>query len=305
MRLIYPSTITNEWLTNSNVAENDHAEWDNATEYDLGDFVIVTGSTHKVYESVQATNTGNDPTTDDGSWWAEIGATNRWKAFDGYLADKVSQSGSITYEITVPAARNVDGIAVFGPTGSTVTVSVINTSETEIYNESFDLADPDTVFDWLSFWKQGDTFRNRNECVFENVPGSPGYVITVTIDAGAETAEVAQVIFGRQYQLGITVEGTETGIEDYSRVERDEFGRASITRRDYAKLVDYEVRYATDEGNRLIRLLGELRATPAVYYDKVGSDQNGTTVFGLYKSFKLGVQGASASTGRLEIEGLT
>lgn len=306
MKLILGSEITNEWLTNSNVAENDYPEWDAGTEYSVDDHVMITGTTHLVWRCIQDNNTGNIPTIDEAdTWWALVGATNRWKAFDEYLADKVSNAGTITYEFTVPASTNVDRVAVFGPTGSTVTVSVVNASETEIYSESYSLADPDMVYDWLQFWKQGDKFRYRNECIFEDVPGSPGYVISVTIDAGAETAEVGQIIIGRGYDLGVVVNGTELSIEDYSDITRNQFGRPSITRRDYAKLVDYEVVYATDEGNRLLRLLGELRGIPTVFYDSIGTDQMGTTTYGIYRRFKFGKRAAGSSTGRIEVAGYT
>jgi hypothetical protein len=52
------------------------------TTYADGDRVIVTTpNIHKIYESQQAANTGNDPTTDDGTWWLEVSSTNRWKLF--------------------------------------------------------------------------------------------------------------------------------------------------------------------------------------------------------------------------------
>jgi hypothetical protein len=55
------------------------------TTYADGDRVIVTTGYHKIYESQQAANTGNDPTTDDGTWWLEVSSTNRWKMFDAIV----------------------------------------------------------------------------------------------------------------------------------------------------------------------------------------------------------------------------
>ncbi|MHC9235019.1 hypothetical protein ACX9MO_05180 [Pseudooceanicola sp. 502str34] len=108
MRIISPITVTESLLTDTNLTEDDHDEWDVSTTYSAEDRVIVL-STHKVYESVSGSNLGYDPTTDDGTWWIEVSATNKWKAFDLRLSDQAENAGTITYEIT--AASLITGIA--------------------------------------------------------------------------------------------------------------------------------------------------------------------------------------------------
>jgi len=46
MRIIRPTTITDAMLTSSTVAETDHAAYNGATTYALGDRVIVTTADH-------------------------------------------------------------------------------------------------------------------------------------------------------------------------------------------------------------------------------------------------------------------
>ena len=70
MKLIRPETVTDTIFQSSDVPEADYSAWLVGTTYADGDRVIVTTpNIHKIYESQQAANTGNDPTTDDGTWW--------------------------------------------------------------------------------------------------------------------------------------------------------------------------------------------------------------------------------------------
>jgi hypothetical protein len=126
MKVIPPLPMTNAVIAASNVTEDDFPQWDISTSYGLGDKVIVIGTTHKVYESAQGSNIGNDPTTDTGVYWIELGATNRWKAFDGRVSDVVTSTGTITYSFT-PSAT-ITGLAFLGLNAGSVKVSVTDSS---------------------------------------------------------------------------------------------------------------------------------------------------------------------------------
>ena len=77
MKVIKPIAVTDATLYGCSEPEDDYAAWAIGTTYGAGDKVIVL-STHKIYESLQAANTGNDPTTAT-DWWLDLGPTNRWK----------------------------------------------------------------------------------------------------------------------------------------------------------------------------------------------------------------------------------
>ncbi len=69
MKIIRPLTITDAVLAATNVPENDHPAYSGATTYALGDRVIVVGADiHKIYESLQASNTGHAPVTSPTYW---------------------------------------------------------------------------------------------------------------------------------------------------------------------------------------------------------------------------------------------
>ena len=306
MRLIYPGTITDAVLTASSLSEDDTAVvWSSITTYNLNDEVYDL-TTHRVYKSSQGSNLNKQPVGDDGTWWVEQGATNKWKVFDTYLADPAVGTTEISWDITVPSDKNWTRVAVFGPKGVSVNVTVVDSGETETCNKTVTLEDPDFTYDWESFWLQGDEFRYRNEIVFEDVLGEPDSTITVKVTTTASAAcECGQIVVGVGYNLGFTVDGTDVSIEDYSKTSVDAFGRKVITKRDYAKNVKYQVAYNTDEGNRLLRLLGELRATPVVYYVDANTDQFGTTSYGYFTRFRFTTRAAGKSDGTIDVAGLT
>ncbi|MFP3324922.1 hypothetical protein R0K05_17790, partial [Planococcus sp. SIMBA_160] len=68
--ILSPMAVTEAELVATNVPEDDHPDWSATATYEAGARVIST-VTHRIYESVIDSNTGQDPTLDDGSNWLE------------------------------------------------------------------------------------------------------------------------------------------------------------------------------------------------------------------------------------------
>jgi hypothetical protein len=83
--------------------------WAGGTEYANG--AVVTGSDNNVYQSVVGNNTGNDPTTDDGTHWVLTGTTIIWVW--GYIT-AVNSDVSITVAIQPAAIPNRSGAQIPG-----------------------------------------------------------------------------------------------------------------------------------------------------------------------------------------------
>jgi len=178
MDIIKPVTVTNDILTSSNVTEDDHNEWSSATTYADGDNVIVIGTTHKVYESLVGSNTNNDPTTDDGTNWLELGATNRWKAFDQKIADQVSNTDSITYQFN-DANSNITSLSMFGLDGTSCNVTVTDADlvdttyvVTVASGTQYDGVTTGNVFVFGSDSRPAVTFRRGNTYIFDQSDSS-------------------------------------------------------------------------------------------------------------------------------------
>ena len=299
MKVIPPITIDDSVLTSSNVPENDYPEWASGTTYAIDDRVIVT-ATHVIYESVVGSNTGNAPATDDGTHWIAVGSTNRWRAFNGRLSDQVSQSGSIEY--TLALSGLVYGIAFFGLEASSVQVQIVDDFSAEVFNETKSIIDNTYVVDWLSWLDEPVIYDS--EALFLWIPGRSGYTVTITIDAGAGSAKVGQIVLGKIYELGTATEGTTVGFKDYSTKEMDDFGNLNIVPRDYSRNVTFNFAFKTRDARRILRILSSLRATPAVYFMGDGTSDFATTVYGSFPDFEAPLNVGEISYSSIKVEGL-
>lgn len=302
MQIIKPVTVTNSILTSSNVTEDDYAEWASGTTYNVGDKVIVIGTTHKVYESLVGSNLGNDPTTDDGTNWLTLGATNRWKAFDQKISDPVVRATNISYTLADPNS-NVTSVALFGLKGSSANVTVTDATEGEVYNQTVSLLDNRNIVDWYTYFFEEQV--QREQAQFLDLPPYLGADIDVVVTANTgENTELGQLVLGFLSNLGTTSYGTAISIEDFSRKETDAFGNFIVVERAFSQLADFDVQFETGNARKIQRTLASLRATPVVY---IGSPDTayGTTIYGFYRRFDLTLEGPSLSFGAIEVEGLT
>jgi hypothetical protein len=298
MRIIEPIAITDTILTDSNVPEDDHPEWDASTSYLAGDKVIVI-STHRIYEALQAT-TGDDPATDDGTNWLDIGATNRYRAFDGSIEGQTVQASSIQYEFTLTG--NFGGLALLNIIGATAKVNITDPIEGALPEIEVGLSDTSEVVDWFTYFYAPVT--QRTEVIFSDLPIYAGAIVTVEI-TGAGDVALGELALGVNFNLGTSLTGTSLGIEDFSTKRKDDFGRTFILERAFANIVSFEFSFPIGRSQRVRRVLSELRARPAVYY--TGSEQIslGGTVYGFPRDFRINLQTPTVAFATLEIEGLT
>lgn len=299
MKIIRPITVTDAVLTSSNITEDDFSEWAVGTTYADGDKVIVL-STHRIYESLIGSNLGNDPTTDDGTKWLNIGATNRWRAFDNTITDQVLGTTSIEYSFD-PSSL-VNSVALFNLDGTSVDVTVTDPVEGVVYDETVSLLDNGAIVDWYAYFFE--PIIRKPEIVLFDLPNyvSASLDVVVNADTG-DPVKVGQIVFGAQKYLGVTVHGTSVGIQDYSTKDTDAFGNVIITERRFAQTVDYDIRVQTTAVRDIQRTLAGFRATPIVY---AGTEDGslGDLVYGYYRSFGINLSSPSISDATIEVEGL-
>jgi len=123
----------------------------------------------------------------------------------------------------------VYGIAFFGLEASSVQVQIKDDASAEVINETKAVIDNTFVVDWLSWVDEPVVYDS--EALFMWVQGRSGYTVTITIDAGAGTAKVGQIVLGKIYSLGTVTENTTVGFKDYSTKETDDFGKESKEQR--------------------------------------------------------------------------
>jgi len=298
MRVIEPIQMTDAILTDSNVPEDDFPEWDVATGYTTGQKVIVL-STHRIYEALQST-TGDDPVTDDGTNWLDIGATNRWAVFDGSVESQTTQANSIQYEFTVDGVYQ--GLALLNLVGGQLTVDIDDPVKGVQPTRTFDLIDNSAVIDWFTYFFA--PIVQLEDIIVSDLPIYNGSIVTIEVTAPTDV-KIGEIVLGTDYNLGTSTTGGVLGIEDFSTKQKDEFGRTFILERAFANTVNFQFAFPIGRARNVRSILSQLRAKPAVYYTRPDLVEYGANVYGFPTDFRINLETTQVAFASLEIEGLT
>lgn len=259
--IIAPMAVTEAELVASNIAEDDHPDWDAAATYGLNAKVIST-ATHRIYESMQPDSQGHNPVTDDGTWWLDLQlATNRWSAFDNRRSNKASQAEEITYSI-VPT-QDCDAISFFGLAAGSLRVEVWD-GDLQIFDQSFALADDSHVVSMYTYFFGGIVYAQRK--VLNGFPGNTGHRIDITISAPGGVAEVGHIVLGRNHILGTILDGAEIGHVSHSRKEFDQFGDELLIRRGSTRKITVPLRVPTVQASRLMDIIADVDGLVTAFY---------------------------------------
>lgn len=290
MRVIKPIAIGDAQLTSSNVPETEYPAWVAGT-YALG---VRRIKDHHIYESLGVANT-TDPS--DATKWLDLGFTNRWRMFDNKVESLTSNPGTIV--VTIKPGAVVNSLALFNLKGKSVTVTMIDALEGEVYRKAVSLVDA-AVTNWYDWFFE--PVGIRTDVVVLDMPPYGSANIVVTIDAGPEVAAVGHMVVGAAKQIGTALYGSSVGINDYSRKTTDDFGNTVVIQRSFSNRADFDVSLDTADVTKIRRLLADLRATPVVW---IGEETyEATILFGFYKDFQIVFSGPTVSDCSITVEGV-
>lgn len=304
MRIIDPVTVipgtpgVDTILTSTNVVEADAALWTAGT-YNTGTQRMYD---HRVYEVLASPSTTDQP--DQGAaksspTWLDLGATMRWRPHDSVLGQQTTRSGTIINTYT--PGQVVNAMAAFNVSGTTMTVTVTDPIEGVVYNRVIPLQDNGLIIDGYSYCFSPISYIN--DLVRMDLGNYGTAVISITIDAGADTAKCGEIVLGRQQIIGRSKYGVGLGIDSYSTKTRDAFGNFKVTPRAYSKFAEFDVVIPNAAVDGIQNLLASLRDRPIVY---VGSaDRAATIVYGYFRRFRTIIENPSSSVCAIEVEGLT
>jgi len=259
------------------------------------------GAAHPVFST--PANVGHYPADDllldEPLWWEEVGANNRWAAYDDKIGGQTEQAESIEY--TMEPGLN-DSIALLNMDALSVSLVVMDPVEGEVYNETINLIDTAAVIDWYTyFFEPPNTLKT--DIVRLAMPLYSAATLAITISYPGGTAKIGAIIIGRKSYLGVTLYSPEIGITDYSVKEADSYGRYSIDERAYSRRMTSDLRIQNTSIDEVHRLLSLYRATPLVW---VSIDSYASMiVYGFYRDFSIVMSNLRHSDCAIEIEGLT
>ena len=300
MKVIKSQAVTDTTLTTTDVPENDYAAWLVGTTYAATDRVIVTTpNIHNIYESVQGGNTGNDPVTDDGTWWTRVSSTNRWKMFNDVVQEQTTQADII--DVTITPAAVTTALAAINVDCATITVTMTDPIEGVVYDQTFPMTSYSGITNWYDYFFTA--INRKKELSILGLPPYASAVIDVTFNDLGETAKVGALVLGTSANIGDSQYGASFGIIDYSTKEVDAQGRTTITAGTYSDEADIDVVIETGRFAEVKKILTDLRTTPSVWIAEDNTE--GTIIYGYYREFDVLLTGPVVSMCTLSIEGLT
>ncbi|PTR17507.1 hypothetical protein C8R31_101671 [Nitrosospira sp. Nsp2] len=299
MKIVVPITINDAALISTNVSETLHPPYDAGYVYALGDRVSIIGSDiHEVYESLVASNVGNDPAAST-TKWVYVSATNPWLMFDKSVTSQTENADSI--DVSLQATGRISALALLNVSAVEARVVMIDPLDGVVYDETHSLVSNSGIDSWYDYFFE--PIVRLNDLVITGLPLYSGPIINITLSAPGETVKCGALVIGPTTDVGETQYSAAVGIQDFSTKDQDTFGNYSIVQRAYRKRATFPVIIDSARVDTLHNFLASLRATPTLY---IGADDyTSTAIYGFFKDFTIEIVYAKESLCSLEIEGLT
>ena len=217
-----------------------------------------TAQVHRVYESLTGSNIGNAPMVSD-TFWVDAGPTNRWAMLDLYRSSKTWAESPLTVVLT-PGQR-IDSLFLGGLVADEVTVTM-EVDGDEVYSETVSLYKRNTLT-WSDYFFRA--IERRESVLLTDLPPYSGAEITVTISRNAGLVGCSSLVIGQKVNLGTAQYGAEARAKNYSRIDRDEFGNATLVPRRTVPTADLSIWFDKPRAKALLDLRDRTNAVPVVW----------------------------------------
>ncbi len=301
MRVIPPLTIADSMLTSTTVAEPDTTKgevaWVSGTTYAVGDKRIRT-TTHRVYQRLTA-GAGTTPPESDTVNWLDVGPTNRWAMFD-LLKSTGSQVTSPLTVVLMPGKR-IDSLGLVGLVADSVAITVKVSGVTK-YAVTVSLLNRLTT-GWYRYFF--GAFRYREEVAYFDLPPYTNAEITVTLTRASGAVSCGGLVMGVGVYMGKTQHSAEREGLNFSKIERDEFGTATLIQRRSVPRIAVQIRCKKSDVPTILALIDDLNAMPALWSGLDDQDSGyfpALLLLGVYKKLSVNMDQPDDAIITLELE---
>lgn len=240
----------------------------------------------------------NAPVTDT-TRWARADSTNRWRMFDASVSSQTSAVDSIAVEIRVPG--RVDALYLGNINAESIHVVVKDSGGTTAYDQTYSGISGGGITSMYAWY-----FTPISRITDLAITDLPPYLnprITVTLADTGNTVLCGVCMAGKQVDIGSTQWGVSLGIQDYSLKAKDDYGNYSIRERGFSKEISAMAWVNNAYIDTLFNTLADFRALPAAYI--VSEIYGSSNLFGIYKNFRIELQGLNNTVCSIEWESLT
>lgn len=280
LSLMKPVTLTAAMLTSSTAPETDYPAWAAATTFALGARCI-SATTHRIYESLVANNTGKDPTNIENRVgaspaWLDLSATNRWKMFDDQVASQTGIASPLTV-VLKPGFCN--SIGLMGLDAEAIAVTVKDApGGSVIYSYSGSL-DASTQYDYYEYFYQ--PFQQQTDFIVSGISPTNGMEVTVTLSRSAGSVACGMLQVGDLVPLGLTQYGAKAKPKTYSYIKVNDYGENEIIKRKKARDLSATAWLKREDANAVLDTLGSMLDVPCIVICSDRADLAGLRSFGL------------------------
>lgn len=303
-QIIRPLTVTPVVLTSSNVPEPDTAQTPAESLWTAGTYTKGTQKieAHYIYEVVADPSTADQPSVGVAKTvptWVKLGASNCWRMFDGSVGSQSTHPGTVAVQLTPGTV--VNSVALLNLTGRTALIELYDGSS-PVFSREYSLTDAG-VTNWYDYFFA--PIGTVADLVVTDLPAYGNGVLHVTIDAGAETAAIGELVMGSLLEVGCAKYDASVGTTSFSKKERDTFGNWVILKRSNSKRASWSFTFPTSQLAMLNRVFANLDAVPVVWIGSPLPDYEGTIIYGFYRDYDLTYTDPNTSSGSVNIEGIT
>ncbi len=298
MIVIPPITVSSEKIVSSSIAEPSSGEvvWSAATGYAYPQKVY-RAETHKIYQSLSATSTVDSTTPELSIFsstpkWAEVASTNRFAMFDTKNNIPSYATNSIT--VSVKPGQRIDALALLGMenVSNILVTATYPAGTTTIENKD------------NSYTVNGTTSYYKNYLKLDLIPY---YDVTINITlTGTGTIKLNQFIIGIYENIGSTQRGISADVINFSTVDRDLYGNASLVQRRNVPKISVNLMLDKTRVNKVAKVREYLNAKPAVWsgLDQTVQDDyyDSLLILGFYKTFNINIDNPIIVSVSLELE---
>lgn len=314
-------------LESSTVSESAYNEYDDTHAYIIDDIIYVSfesnGTTdrtpHEIYKSLADANTGNYP-PDNPSKWSLIGATNKWKMFDGFVNTQTEDTSTIIVEID---ASKTNSVGLFQLTGKTVTLTLSITSSYQDESDDYYRDESDAFYGDTAITKKTEIIDLDSSPVYDYYEyffaeffyksdifwTYPYYykdaILKIEIEPYLNETKCGMCALGKSIALGTTQWNPHISIEDYSKKDTDSLGRTYLSQGNFAKKNEFDLWVKNVDIDMMRRILTDVRGLPIITNaNEINTNYESLIIYGFYRNFEIIIPGPVMSKCSLEIEGL-